>query len=780
MRLVKNTVLFSLGLCLLFLAIFFARNTYIPATGYTPAVLLDRQGQPISLREKDNPVVVLSGWGTPEGFNKAYDDYLYWRTSGGERVTSPNQACTQWHVGSFPFQVEISRLPFAVGKKVQGMERLWDSVGAYRISEDKQSYVPVVSNRAGDFPFAGGDAPTLYKKDLDGIEVIAMKDYVPASASSDTGGFPLTRYTPDPRNGEDYLEGIFLIKQPNGIHDYYEIDKAYKARVAGMMGWDLDAPVWYPDYDAVEGVQDPFIENWIGEYFSEEIKVTEGFYSNVPGQTKHLKDTMPRVARNGYRNIILAKPITDHNVYANNFWDLHLSLQSLCRAQFDVEDFNINQVRMYGRTPEYNYMMHQNLERHLDHIEPGSEVSVIYTTFGLPWPGSNPIGPMSNAAPFINEVFHENAYLNFLSFKRYIEQNENDHKITFLKTGGFGTEDARTNNLYSYALFSGIQLGYWEDPLRFINLREAIEDAILNQNKKEVIIQLSHWGYTYWVLIINMREALNIPLNTIEEIHQGELRMTWCEKHKAPGDYEQVPAVDHQCPEGFTRLQLTEAFEDYSKEMAINYVNRIRGGIERLKIYPDLNISIAAEGEVTKIGGGTVEVKSGSLTGSKLIISADPNPNRPESYSWDNRWRPSTDKNPNTTSDAVRAINEYDEISDFLDSAKDDFIAVIGTQEKATPTEMMPIHANAVSQTIFFGPYRTILNVPAQITIPYDKEKISNPENIKPIVYNELTAEFEFHPKVRKNYKNKIDLTNGTYTFETQVLGQFALAEINN
>ena len=130
MRLVKNIALFSLGLCLLFLAIFFAMNTYIPATGYTPAVLLDRQGEPISLREKDNPVVVLSGWGTPEGFNKAYDDYLYWRTSGGERVTSPNQACTQWHVGSFPYQVEISRLPFAVGKKVQGMERLWDSTGA--------------------------------------------------------------------------------------------------------------------------------------------------------------------------------------------------------------------------------------------------------------------------------------------------------------------------------------------------------------------------------------------------------------------------------------------------------------------------------------------------------------------------------------------------------------------------------------------------------------------------------------------------------------------------
>ena len=168
------------------------------------------------------------------------------------------------------------------------------------------------------------------------------------------------------------------------------------------------------------------------------------------------------------------------------------------------------------------------------------------------------------------------------------------------------------------------------------------------------------------------------------------------------------------------------------------------------------------------------------MAGAKLVISADPNPDRPESYSWYNRWRPSTDKQPNTGPDAVRAINEYDQISDFLDRAKDDFTAVIGTQEKATPSQEMPIHPNAISETIFFGPYRTTLNVPAQITIPFDKEKITNPENITPIVYNELTEEFEQHPKVRNNYINKIDAENGTYTFESQVLGQFALAEINN
>ena len=114
-----------------------------------------------------------------------------------------------------------------------------------------------------------------------------------------------------------------------------------------------------------------------------------------------------------------------------------------------------------------------------------------------------------------------------------------------------------------------------------------------------------------------------------------------------------------------------EAFEDYSDEIAINYANRIRGGIERLGIFPDLDISILAEGKVTKKNGGIVEVKEGLLKGAKMVVKPDPNPNIPESYTWDNRWRPLSDQNPNTGPKAVRAINEYNEISDYLDSAKD-------------------------------------------------------------------------------------------------------------
>ena len=306
---------------------------------------------------------------------------------------------------------------------------------------------------------------------------------------------------------------------------------------------------------------------------------------------------------------------------------------------------------------------------------------------------------------------------------------------------------------------------------------DEINDTVISEKKEEVIIQLSHWGYSYWILIINMREALNIPLNSLEEIRQEEYRMTWCEKHHGPGDYEQTKAINHQCPDGFTRLQLTEAFEDFNEDLAVNYMNRIRGGIERFGIFPNLDIEIAASGEISLLEGGEVKVSSGDLSGAELIINADPNPEKPNSYNWNNRWRPESHPSPNSGITAVRPINEYMELSDYLDSAKDNFTAVIGTQNKLSPTEMMPIHPNAVSESIFFGPHRTTLNAPAVVTISYDKEKVKRPEMIRPYVFNVITEEYELLPRVRKEVGSFINRDNNTVSFESQILGQFILVE---
>ena len=765
MRLIKNTVLLSLGLYLLFLAVFFARNTYIPANEYMPAILLNNKGEPISLREKEKPIVVMSGWGTPIGFDKAYDDYIYWRTSGGVRVTTPDQKCTEWHAGTFPYQVEMSRLPFAAGRRVEGFEKLYDSRGTYRISEDGQRFDPIVQNKAGVFPFAGGDAKSLSLDDVEGLKVLPLKDYV--------GGIT-RKYGPDPRNGIDYLDGIYLINQSNGINDFYELDKAYKPRAYGMMGWDPEKTAFKPYYKIQ---RDAFLKDYIKEYFGNEIEVREGYYSSAPSLTNHLKDTMTRVARSGYRKIVLTKPIADHNIYANNYWDLRLSYQSLCRAGFDKNNFDLSHVRMYGRTPEYNYILHKNLKRHLEIIDPEDEVAIIYATLGAPWPGANPVGPLSNATPFINEFFHENAYLNFLSFKRYLEENEKVYKTSTKKIGGIGSSDSRTNNLFAYTQYGPDKLGYADDPLRYWNLRETIENAILDQDKEEVVILLSHWGYTFWILITNMRETWDIPLNSIEEIRAGEYRMTWCEKYNGVGDYEQVPAVNNQCPEGFTRLQLAEAFEDYMEDLALNYGNRIRGGLERFGVFPNLGINILAEGEITINEGGFVQIDSGVHRGTSISVPGDPQIGKPLSYKWENRWRPASDPNPNMGENAVRAINEYEQISDYLDGSKDNFTAVIGTQAKVSPSEDMPKHPNAISEAIFFGPHRTTFNAPVLITLTYDENKVKKPENIKPYIFNEINRSYEPVPEVRDIFQMQIDEENKTLTFESQVLGQFVLAE---
>ena len=46
-------------------------------------------------------------------------------------------------------------------------------------------------------------------------------------------------------------------------------------------------------------------------------------------------------------------------------------------------------------------------------------------------------------------------------------------------------------------------------------------------------------------------------------------------------------------------------------------------------------------------------------------------------------------------------------------------------KDKDAPKKPMPTISNAVSETIFFGPYRTTFNLPAEITIAFDKEKFT-------------------------------------------------------
>ena len=43
-----------------------------------------------------------------------------------------------------------------------------------------------------------------------------------------------------------------------------------------MMGWDPDKPAYFPDYKIK---RDKILKGYIKEYFGNQIRVTEGFYS---------------------------------------------------------------------------------------------------------------------------------------------------------------------------------------------------------------------------------------------------------------------------------------------------------------------------------------------------------------------------------------------------------------------------------------------------------------------------------------------------------------------
>jgi len=56
-----------------------------------------------------------------------------------------------------------------------------------------------------------------------------------------------------------------------------------------MMGWDLEAPVFFNEYDSSETVRDPFIAEWVEDYFKEGIKVPKVSIRMYPVKPSTLK-----------------------------------------------------------------------------------------------------------------------------------------------------------------------------------------------------------------------------------------------------------------------------------------------------------------------------------------------------------------------------------------------------------------------------------------------------------------------------------------------------------
>jgi hypothetical protein len=156
-------------------------------------------------------------------------------------------------------------------------------------------------------------------------------------------------------------------------------------------------------------------------------------------------------------------------------------------------------------------------------------------------------------------------------------------------------------------------------------------------------------------------------------------------------------------------------------------------------------------------------------------VRPDPQPGIPESYTWDEAFRPANHRFPNTAEGAIRPINEYRRIADYLDSAKDSFTAYIGIQGLTAPGHPMPVHPRAISPTVYFGPYRTLFNAPAEVTMPFDQSKIDDSVRIQAMIYNEITRDFDPVYPVAGALPMRIDKQAGLASFDVQVLGNFVL-----
>ncbi len=713
---------------------------------------------------EDRIAVLVTGWGPPSGYSADFNASVYDRAVVGDRANTASEPCTEWYLGTFPYRTEFGRIPYALAWKVKGFERLWDGYGIYRLSADGNTYIAALD-----------DAVTLTVEAAADAKISPMKD-MPATGSSRRFYFHA-----DPRDGTDHLAGWVKIDLPNGINDLKEMALMYALRTAGMMGDDIKAP---PTQAKMLADTEVYLSAYVADRFGNKVDLRYGNYAAIEGITRIMEDVVVDFATEGFKKFLVVRETTDHNSVVADGWSRNHTLKALCQAKFGYsdDDITLKLVRQVGRTPEYNQMLVTNLARHLEVLPKGADVSILYVTHGQPWPGSNPErGPMTTGWQRVKDVTHENSYLNYLSFKRYAqaafdEKSGGDYRLVFSKSDGIGGPESRTNSLFSAGMVYEKSVGDPGDPLRFATIRTALETAIRVDHAKEIVIVLSHWNSNTADTALIIREVNDLPLNTIAELKDGIFSITWCEQYSAAGQYKKIRSSDGSCPQAYTRIQMTEAFDSVAEAFFSGYANRIRGGIERFGVFPDLDIDIAGEGAISKLAGGMAEVTSGPLAGAKLVVQPDPRPREPESYEWKNRFRPATASDPNTGPEAVRPINDFVVVDDYLDSAKDDFTAYIGIQGKRDPRTALPEHPRAVSPTVYFGPYRTLFNAPATVTLPYDGSRVADTARIRPYIYNEYTGQYDPVFPVPAGQRARIDEQARRVSFDVQVLGNFVLA----
>jgi hypothetical protein len=683
--------------------------------------------------------VLITDWAEPEGFDPLYRREVVKR-SFGAHAKSPNEPCTENFFGTDPYRVQLGLTPFAVGFQTKGLEGVYDSIGLYRLSADGQTYVSIYDPKVTVAASAVAGRPGL---------ITPAKD-VKA---------PLSRsfWAVDPRDGTNYLEGVVMIGAPargpgpnplafpNGIRDADEYSWAAGITDFSILHEDL-TPRMSPATVTVETTTAKVLR----QLFGDQVDVRFGAYAPTEGMTRFEEDVALDFVKEGFRRMVLVRETTDNNNYANNVMTRGYIERALCLAGHkDAVQFQ--QSRQVGRTPEYNLALLHVARKNLDNLPRGSEVAILYTTYGLPFPDRAAPGPFSAPHPWSKEVYHENAYNNYISFKRYLEAYYGDrYRLQFNFKGTSG--DRRLDNYYSYGLSQPGDFTAPDAQSRFRTLRQNIDTA-KQEGRRNIIAVLSHWYYNGRDPLLAIRAMQRIPLNTRADFRSGKYWVDWCEKTDSP---EPVPCDANDPTVHY--LQYSETFDSWAREFGIGYAHNIRGAVERFGVYPTtVNLNIVARGAVDREGGGSAEVASGPLKGAKVVVAVDAHPGEPEKFD-------------------AKNYRAFSDPGDNLVSAWDSFEAYVGTQD--VPLAYFGEHSEVVSPAVLFGPYRTIVNRPATFTLPVPARRLTADEaaRLRAFVYNEASRDWDPVFVPAGSAPLRYDAKRRTATFDTQVFGVFALA----
>jgi len=253
----------------------------------------------------------------------------------------------------------------------------------------------------------------------------------------------------------------------------------------------------------------------------------------------------------------------------------------------------------------------------------------------------------------------------------------------------------------------------------------------------KLIVIPAHWQYDNLDSFLHTRERNGLAVNPRSDLDADIFDMVYCED-----------AADNETacgsPDAVAEITLAPAYSALAEEFGIAYYVRLLGGLERFGLYPgDIQLGDNATASITKLAGGTVEVTdtASNVAGAKIVIPADPYPDRPESF---------------TPSTAI-PINDPLDTNDCMWEDMNILVA-----ERINPPDMD--HATPLGPAVQFGPYRALFNRDVTITIPYDTEK-AQANFISPYIYNHVT---EMWDELQAD-----SCFNGLLNFKTQCLGVF-------